>query len=62
MVRHVLGMHQRQIEESAQILRNLQIETVHYGTVGDGPCLLIGGECFGTATKHVARKLIEQDN
>jgi len=55
-------MHQRQIEESAQILRNLQIETVHYGTVGDGPCLLIGGECFGTATKHVARKLIEQDN
>src|ERR1043165_3653309 len=60
LILHVFRMLERQIEEAAQVGEGA-VEAVENGAAGDGTCQRIGGESPRLSAKHVARKLVEQD-
>src|SRR5258708_20232127 len=61
LVDEILGMLEGQVEEHAFGARGAGVETMRDGTVRNRARERIGRECARAAAKHVARKLIDQD-
>src|SRR5437660_12643100 len=62
LVRQVLGMHERQIEELPFRHRTLPVEAARDGAVGNRTRKRVGGKSARLAAEHVARELVEYDD
>src|SRR5688500_6207722 len=62
LVRQILAVFKRKIEEQAPFRRQFAVVTARQSRFGDLPRPFIGGEGLGTTTMDVPGELIQQQN
>ena len=62
LIGEILGMHVRHGEELVQVVADMIVIASRQGTLGDAQSFPVGRKCARRSTKHVARKLVEDED